>query len=199
MHHSYHLSMSAAQVTRHLGKFAPEQRKHLEGLRKLIATQLPGAEQVIKYGIPTFVIEGVPVVGFDGYKSHNSIFPYSGSFGVRLKSDLAKYEQTKGSIHFDMTKPFPAPLVKKILKARIEQINESYPKKSGEYLEFYPNGVLKAKGKYKAGKLHGDWQWFRKTGVIMRSGGFKSGNQFGTWITYDVKGKVYKKTLISKK
>ena len=64
-------------------------------------------------------------------------------------------------------------------------------------LEFYTNGVLKAKGSYKAGKLNGDWEWFRKTGVIMRSGSFKNGVQFGTWITYDAKGKVYKRTLIT--
>ena len=63
-------------------------------------------------------------------------------------------------------------------------------------MEFYSNGVLKAKGKYKGENLHGDWKWFRKTGVIMRSGSFKSGVQVGTWITYDAKGKVYKKTLM---
>jgi antitoxin component YwqK of YwqJK toxin-antitoxin module len=80
---------------------------------------------------------------------------------------------------------------------KIREINDAYPKKSGEFLEFYSNGVLKAKGKYKSGKLHGNWQWFRKTGVIMRSGSFKSGAQVGTWITYDSKGKEYKKTIMS--
>jgi len=191
--------MTAAQISTHLKKFGPEQRKILAMLRDQIAEALPSSVQVIKYGIPTFLIEGVPVIGFDGYKNHNSIFPYSGSFNSRLAKELQKYEQTKGSIHFDLEKPFPKPLLKKILKARIEQINDSYPKKSGEYLEFYPNGLLKAKGKYKAGKLHGDWKWFRKTGVIMRSGSFKSGEQIGTWITYDAKGKIYKKTSFSKK
>ena len=191
--------MTIAQISTHLMKFGPAQKKTLVTLRDQIAEELPSSAQVIKYGIPTFLVEGVPVIGFDGYKNHNSIFPYSGSFNSRLKSDLAKYEQTKGSIHFDLEKPFSKPLLKKILKARIEQINDSYPKKSGEYMEFYPNGVLKAKGKYKAGKLHGDWKWFRKTGVIMRSGTFKSGEQIGTWITYDAKGKIYKKTSFSKK
>jgi uncharacterized protein YdhG (YjbR/CyaY superfamily) len=191
--------MTAAQISTHLKKFGPEQRKILATLRDQIAEALPSSVQVIKYGIPTFLIEGVPVIGFDGYKNHNSIFPYSGSFNSRLAKELQKYEQTKGSIHFNLEKPFPKLLLKKILKARIEQINDSYPKKSGEYLEFYPNGVLKAKGKYKAGKLHGDWKWFRKTGVIMRSGSFKSGEQIGTWITHDAKGKIYKKTSFSKK
>jgi uncharacterized protein YdhG (YjbR/CyaY superfamily) len=189
--------MSAAQVTAHLKKFSPEQKKILADLRNHIASRLPNAEQMIKYGIPTFLIEGVPVIGFDGYKAHNSIFPYSGSFNSRLKKELEMYEQTKGSIHFEGGKSIPKPLINKILAEKIQQINDSYPKKTGEYLEFYANGVLKAKGKYKAGKLHGDWKWFRKTGVIMRSGSFKNGEQTGTWVTYDAKGKVYKKTLIA--
>jgi uncharacterized protein YdhG (YjbR/CyaY superfamily) len=188
--------MSAAQVTSHLKKLPLEQRNILLDLCNHIASKLPTAEQVIKYGIPTFVIEGVPVIGFDGYKNHNSIFPYSGSFNSRLKKDLEKYVQTKGSIHFEGGKSIPKPLVSKILAEKIQQINDSYPKKTGEYLEFYSNGVLKAKGKYKGEKLHGDWKWFRKSGVIMRSGTFKNGEQTGTWITYDVKGKVYKKTFI---
>ena len=189
--------MSKAQVTAHLRKLNPDQRRILNDLREYVDSRLPSSEQVIKYGIPTFLIEGVPVLGFDGYKNHNSIFPYSGSFNARLKEELKKYEQTKGSIHFEVDKNFSKPLIKKILDERIKQINSLYPKKTGEYLEFYPNGVLKASGKYRKDKLHGDWKWFRKTGVIMRSGSFKNGEQVGTWITYDVKGKVHKKTRMS--
>ena len=188
--------MSIAEVKAHLKKFSPTQRKILLELCDHIASKLPTAEQAIKYGIPTFLIEGVPVIGFDGYKNHNSIFPYSGSFNSRLKKDLEKYVQTKGSIHFEDGESIPKPLINKILTEKIQQINDSYPKKNGEYLEFYSNGVLKAKGKYKGEKLHGDWKWFRKTGVIMRSGTFKNGEQTGTWITFDAKGKVYKKSLI---
>lgn len=190
--------MSHAELSAHLKKFGPAQRKILSELRNHISSRLPHAEQVIKYGIPTFLIGGVPIIGFDGFKNHNSIFPYSGSLNARLKNELAKYEQTKGSIHFETGMSIPKPLINKILRERISQINATYPKKSGEYLEFYANGVLKAKGRYKGGKLNGDWEWFRKTGVIMRSGSFKNGEQSGTWITYDAKGKVYKKTIISK-
>ena len=189
--------MSKAQVTAHLRKFSPGQRKILADLRDYVESRIPTSKQVIKYGIPTFLIEGVPVIGFDGFKNHNSIFPYSGSFNARLREELKKYEQTKGSIHFEVEKSIPKPLVKKILDERIKQINSLYPKKTGEYLEFYPNGVLKASGKYKKDKLHGDWKWFRKTGVIMRSGSFIHGEQTGIWITYDTKGKVHKKTLMS--
>ena len=191
--------MSKAQVEAHLRKFSPGQRKILVDLRDYIESRLPASTQVIKYGIPTFLIEGVPVIGFDGFKNHNSIFPYSGSFNARLREELKNYEQTKGSIHFEIEKSIPKVLVKKILDERIKQINAMYPKKSGEFLEFYSNGLLKARGKYKKNKLHGDWKWFRKTGAIMRSGSFIDGEQTGTWITYDAQGKIYKKTLISRR
>lgn len=163
-------------------------------LRNLVASELPTSKEIIKYGIPTFVIEGVPVLGFDGYKKHNSIFPYSGAANLGLTEELSRYKQTKGSIHFELDENFPKALIKKIIKKRIEQINASYPKKSGEFLEFYSNGVLKASGKVKKGEMQGDWKWFRRNGVILRSGSFNAGRQVGIWITYDSKGKVYKKT-----
>ena len=116
--------MSKAEVTAHLKKFDKPQREVLQQLRVAIAEVIPEAEEVIKYGIPTFAINGKGVIGFDGYKNHNSIFPYSGSINERLKDDLAKYVQTKGSIHFEKEKAFPKVLLKKIIKARLKQISE---------------------------------------------------------------------------
>ena len=116
--------MSKAEVTAHLKKFDKPQREILQQLRVAIAEELPEAEEVIKYGIPTFAINGKGVIGFDGYKNHNSIFPYSGSINEQLKDDLAKYVQTKGSIHFEKEKPFPKALLKKIIKARLKQLSE---------------------------------------------------------------------------
>jgi uncharacterized protein YdhG (YjbR/CyaY superfamily) len=116
--------MSKAEVTAHLKRFEKPQRDALQAVRLIIAEALPEAKEVVKYGIPTFVIDGKGVIGFDGYKKHNSIFPYSGSLAARLKSDLAKYEQTKGSIHFDKEKPFPKALLKKIIKERLKQMAE---------------------------------------------------------------------------
>lgn len=118
--------MSKALVTAHLKAFPIEQRKTLQLLREQIAVELPEAKQVVKYGIPTFVIDGVPIIGFCGYKKHNSIFPYSGSVTSKLKTELAAYEQTKGSIHFSIDKPFPKNLLKKLLKAKFEQLEERY-------------------------------------------------------------------------
>ncbi len=117
--------MSKAEITAHLKKFGKPQRDALQAVRVAISEILPEADEVIKYGIPTFAIDGKGVIGFDGYKNHNSIFPYSGSINSLFKDELKGYEQTKGSIHFSLEKPFPKALLKKIIKARLRQIEEA--------------------------------------------------------------------------
>ena len=116
--------MTKALVAEHIKSFPPEQQRILLELRDQIALELPAAKQVIKYGIPTFVLDGVPIIGFSGYKKHNSIFPYSGSVTSKLASELARYEQTKGSIHFPIDRPFPKTLLKKVLKAKFQDLAE---------------------------------------------------------------------------
>lgn len=116
--------MSKAEVTAHLKKFDKPQRDALQAVRETIAEVVPEAEEVIKYGIPTFAINGKGFFGFDGFKKHNSLFPYSGSFNVIFKDELKDYEQTKSSIHFPIDKPFPKALLKKLVKARLKMVLE---------------------------------------------------------------------------
>jgi uncharacterized protein YdhG (YjbR/CyaY superfamily) len=181
-------------IDKHLARLPKAQARLLLQLRNDLIQLLPQAEQAISYNLATIKINGISLISFDGFKNHNSIFPLSATINTVLKKDLAKYAVTTGTIKFELDQKIPTALVKKIIKHRIIEINSSYPRKSGEYLEFYGNGVLKAEGKYKAGKLHGKWQWYRKDGTKLRSGEFKLGNQVGTWITYDQAGKPYKTT-----
>jgi uncharacterized protein YdhG (YjbR/CyaY superfamily) len=184
--------MSSREITAHFKTFPQEQANVLQAVRQQICDLLPGAHEEIKYGIPTWTIEGIGVIGIDGFKKHNSVFPYGGNLGAELKAALSKYETTKGSIHFEMDKVFPKALLKKIIARKIEIINESFPNSKGKVFEFYTNGFIKARGSMKAGELHGFWQWYRKDGTIMRSGNFKAGLQVGEWITFDATGSVYK-------
>lgn len=59
---------------------------------------------------------------------------------------------------------------------------------------FHADGSIWAKGKYVKGVCQGYWEWFRKDGSKMRSGHFKDGKPVDEWVTYDKKGKVFKKT-----
>lgn len=184
-------------IDRHLARLPKPQANTLLELRDQLIKLLPGATQTISYNLATIKIQNIGLISFDGFKNHNSIFPMSASITKTMATDLAQYQISKGTIKFELDQKIPLALVKKIVKYRIKEINASYPKKSGEYLEFYENGRLKAAGKYKSGKLHGKWQWYRKDGTKLRSGEFKLGAQVGTWITYDQTGKPYKTTNFS--
>ena len=175
-------------------KFPKEQQKALLETLQAAETLFPKAERTIAWGMPTLKIGEDNLCHVMGFKNHNSLFPSSGAIASNLKKELANYTVSKGTIQFDLAKPFPKPLLKKILLARLEQINASYPKKSGLFIEYYKNGGIKAKGKYKGSKMHGKWEFFRMDGSVMRIGSFNDGKQSGTWITFDAKGKKVKET-----
>jgi uncharacterized protein YdhG (YjbR/CyaY superfamily) len=181
----------------HFAGFDHQQRAALLATVATIRRALPGATEVISYGMPTFKVDGekgVAAIGLDGFTQHNSLFPYSGLVLSEFADELATHRAAKGTIRFDRDRPFPAPLLKRILKVRIGEINASYPKKSGESKEFYDNGFVKASGKVKDGEMHGAWRWFRRDGTILRSGSFRNGVQVGEWVTYDRLGEPHKVT-----
>ena len=150
-------------------KFPKEQQKAL--LETLAAAEklFPSATRTIAWGMPTLKIGQDNLCHVMGFKNHNSLFPSSGAIASNLKKELAQFNVSKGTIQFDSEKPFPKPLLKKILLARLAQINSSYPKKDGTFFEYYKNGGIKAKGKYKGSKMHGKWEFYRIDGSLMRS------------------------------
>jgi len=183
-----------AAVTKHWAKRELAQRKALLVTLAQVQKLLPGASVKFGWGMPGFYVDGVAVLHIEGFKKHNSVFPGNAALAKDLAADLRAHTVTKGTIHFDYAKPFPLATLRRIVRYRIKQINLSYPKSSGEFKEFYDNGWLKAKGRYKAGRMNGAWQFFRRDGVLMRSGSFKNGERTGKWVTYDAKGRPYKTT-----
>jgi uncharacterized protein YdhG (YjbR/CyaY superfamily) len=184
----------ATVIERQVKGLAPVQRETLLRVRDSLRELLPLAEEGIAWGMPCFTSAGVALICFQGFKKHNSIFPMSGQVPALLAKELSGYQVSKGTIQFALDKAMPKPLLRKILEVRIAELNAGYPKKSGEYLNFYANGVLQSRGRYKGDAMHGAWEFFRKDGSIMRSGSFKEGVQTGEWVTYDREGGVVKTT-----
>jgi uncharacterized protein YdhG (YjbR/CyaY superfamily) len=87
---------------------------HLEKLRAAIRKAAPGAEEAIKYGMPTFVQNG-NLIHFAGWTNHVGLYP--GSKPIEMfKDELAKYEISKGTVRFPLDKPIPLGLIGKITK-----------------------------------------------------------------------------------
>ena len=101
---------------------APEPaRSTLKKVRAAIRSAVPpGATEVISYGMPAFKHKGV-LVWFAAFSNHCSLFP-TASVIEACKNELKDFSTTKGTIHFPTDKPLPTALVKKLVKARVAQI-----------------------------------------------------------------------------
>ena len=62
------------------------------------------------------------MAGFAAFKHHLSFLPHSGSVFPALGDDVARYEKTKGSLHFPIDKPLPKRLVKRLVTTRMRQL-----------------------------------------------------------------------------
>ena len=108
-------------INEYLAGVEGPRRTALERLRKTIRAIIPRAEECISYRIPAFRLDGKIVAGFAATAKGCSYFPFSGSTLRTLAKELASYDQTKSSLHFDPAAPLPATLVRKLIKARIAE------------------------------------------------------------------------------
>lgn len=111
----------SAEVDRYLSEVHEPQRAALEKLRKQIKQAVPEAEEIITYQVPGFRAHGRPLVSYAAFKDHCSFFPMSTKVVDALGEELAPYVSGKSTLQFDPKKPLPAALVKKIVKARLEE------------------------------------------------------------------------------
>lgn len=110
--------MSAKDIDKVFATYPAEQRKTLEVVRQRILEVIPDAQQCIKYGIPTFAINGKGVAGLAGNKGYCSYYPYAGSVLNKIP-EISEWSQTKSALHFPNDKPLTKTLVKKLVKGRL--------------------------------------------------------------------------------
>ena len=129
--------------------FPPRQAQALRRTWDAAARILSEGQPCISWGMPTLraAQDGPYVMSLMGFRHHNSLFPHSGAVAERLKDELGDRVVTKGTIHFDLEKPFPVALLRKVLAVRIEEVNDSYPRRNGEMRVYNRNGSLRSVGK----------------------------------------------------
>jgi uncharacterized protein YdhG (YjbR/CyaY superfamily) len=97
---------------------SPHRETMLE-MRNRILEIIPGAEEVVSYGMPAFKLDGSIVAGLLSNKKHVGYYPFSGSILKLFPEELAKYKTTVSAIHVPVDKPLGKGLLKKLIKARI--------------------------------------------------------------------------------
>jgi uncharacterized protein YdhG (YjbR/CyaY superfamily) len=114
----------ASPIDDYLRGVPEDRRSALEDLRAKIRSVVPDSEECIRYGMPAFRVRGGVVAGFQATKNGCSYYPFSGSTLATVARFAGAYDQTKSALHFSPGKPLPLALVRRLIKARMSEIDE---------------------------------------------------------------------------
>lgn len=115
---------SRSDVKAYLAALPADKRATLQSLRRMIKAAAPEATEGISYGMPYYKYKGKSLIGIAAFADHCSLFPTPGAIEA-LASELEGYTLSKGTIRFPVGKPPPAALVRRLVQARIAEIERS--------------------------------------------------------------------------
>lgn len=129
----------ATTINEYIGLYPGEVQARLVQMRATIQKAAPHAKEAIKYGIPTFTLEG-NLVHFGASKNHIGFYPAPSGIQA-FRTELAGYVTSKGAIQFPNDQPLPLRLIAKIVRFRVAE------NKAGAVVKARP-------GKRRQGSVH---------------------------------------------
>jgi uncharacterized protein YdhG (YjbR/CyaY superfamily) len=92
-------------------------------VRTVVTKIAPEAEEGVSYGMPAFIHEGRPLLGFRAARKHLSVFPFSPAAIASVKDRLEGLELSKGTIRFTPENPVPEKVLADVVRARQQEIS----------------------------------------------------------------------------
>jgi uncharacterized protein YdhG (YjbR/CyaY superfamily) len=109
-------------VDEYISAFPASTKKILQEVRKTVHAAAPQAEDVISYNMPASKFKGV-LVYYAAYEKHIGFYPTASGIEV-FKNQLGDYKFSRGAIQFPIDQPMPLDLIIKIVKFRVEEVQE---------------------------------------------------------------------------
>jgi uncharacterized protein YdhG (YjbR/CyaY superfamily) len=121
-------SAAPKTVEEYLLRLPARARSTLHTVRTIISSVVPTeTTEVISYGMPAFKTSKLQlkpsgvIVWYAAFAEHWSLFP-SASVIEQFRNELKAYRLSKGTIKFPIDEPPSAPLIKKLVRARLAQL-----------------------------------------------------------------------------
>ena len=106
-------------IDEYIAGFSADVQQLLQRIRAVVKKAAPDAREAIKYGVPTFVLEG-NLVHFGAFKKHIGFYPPVKGDRA-LQEQVAAYAGPKGNLQFPLDAPIPFALIGRIVKLRVTQ------------------------------------------------------------------------------
>jgi uncharacterized protein YdhG (YjbR/CyaY superfamily) len=92
----------------------------MERIRATIRQVVPGVGEKISYSMPTFTLDGLPLVHVAAWKKHIGIYPLPELEGP-LADEVAPYRGAKDAMHVPLREPVPYELVGRVVTVLAER------------------------------------------------------------------------------
>ncbi|HUF39527.1 MAG TPA: DUF1801 domain-containing protein [Anaerolineales bacterium] len=106
-------------IDEYIAGFLPEVQERLQKIRETIRSAAPESEETIKYGMPTYVLEG-NLIYFAVYKKHIGVYPVPEG-DAAFQADLEPYRSMKSTARFPHDRPVPYELIGRFVEFRIDE------------------------------------------------------------------------------
>jgi uncharacterized protein YdhG (YjbR/CyaY superfamily) len=88
-------------------------------IRHRVESAAPDVVETISYDIPTFKLDGKPLIYVGAWKRHIAVYPIpKGDEGLRR--DVERFQSGKGTLKFMLDEPFPYDLFDRLVRAALE-------------------------------------------------------------------------------
>lgn len=121
-------NQSITTVAAYLDTLSREHRVAVEKLINIVKAAAPQLEEGLSYSVPNYKLNGKPVIGIAAAKTHTGLYVMSKAVIKAFSAELKVYDTAKGSIRFPLDAKLPAALIKRIVKARVAEVNPGLKK-----------------------------------------------------------------------
>jgi uncharacterized protein YdhG (YjbR/CyaY superfamily) len=104
-------------VDAYIAGFPAEVQEKLKVIRAIIRQAAPEAEETIKYGMPTYVLQG-NLVFFAGYKKFISVYP-TPQGDAEFNRAVEAYRAEKSTLQFPLDEEIPYDLIRVVVNLRV--------------------------------------------------------------------------------
>jgi uncharacterized protein YdhG (YjbR/CyaY superfamily) len=109
-----------ASVDEYVAALPEDAQLIVERIRATIRDVVPGVGEKISYAMPTFTLDGLPLVHVAAWKKHIGIYPLPELDGP-LADEVAPYRGAKDAMHLPLREPVPFELVGRVVAELVDR------------------------------------------------------------------------------
>ena len=109
-----------ATVEDYLAGLPDDVRARVEEVRRVVHKVVPDAGETISYAMPTFTLDGLPLLHLAAWKAHIGLYPLPALDG-ELAARVEPYRGGKDAMKLPYAKPLPCDLVAQVVAVLVER------------------------------------------------------------------------------